>query len=54
MLGKHGFNVPRHGELDAATRRVISAFQMRYRPSGHGGTPDAETAALLHVLVVPP
>jgi len=53
-LSQHGYAVPRSSLLDAATRRVLSAFQMRYRPANHDGTPDAETAALLHVLVTPP
>jgi N-acetylmuramoyl-L-alanine amidase len=53
MLGRHGFAVPKNGELDAATRRVVSAFQMKYRPARFDGTPDAETAALLDVLVNP-
>ena len=53
VLRRHGFEVPSTGELDAATRRVISAFQMKYRPAAHDGTPDAETAALLDVLVNP-
>ena len=52
-LEQHGFAVPKTGELDAATRRVIVAFQMKYRPARHDGTPDAETAALLDVLVNP-
>lgn len=52
-LAQHGFAVPMHGELDAPTRRVISAFQMKYRPARFDGTPDAETAALLDVLVSP-
>lgn len=46
-LARHGFEVPRHGELDDATRNVISAFQMKYRPARYDGLPDAETAALL-------
>jgi N-acetylmuramoyl-L-alanine amidase len=54
MLGRHGFSVPRHGSLDESTRRVIAAFQMRFRPANFDGTPDAETAAILHVLVTPP
>jgi N-acetyl-anhydromuramyl-L-alanine amidase AmpD len=29
------------------------AFQMRHRPSRFDGVPDAETAALLHVLTAP-
>lgn len=53
MLARHGFEVPRHGELDGPTRRVVAAFQMKYRPASHDGTPDAETAALLDVLVDP-
>jgi len=47
QLAQHGFEVPRHGELDDATRNVISAFQMKYRPARYDGLPDAETAALL-------
>ena len=52
-LEKHGFAVPKTGELDPATRRVVAAFQMKYRPERFDGTPDAETAALLDVLVNP-
>ena len=49
-LARLGFNVPEHGQLDQQTRRVIAAFQMKYRPAQHDGEPDAETAALLEVL----
>lgn len=49
-LAKHGFQVEPHGRLDAATRRVIAAFQMKYRPARYDGQPDAETAALLQAL----
>jgi N-acetylmuramoyl-L-alanine amidase len=52
-LAQHGFEVPQTGVLDEATRNVIAAFQMRFRPSNYSGQPDAETAALLHVLVTP-
>jgi N-acetylmuramoyl-L-alanine amidase len=52
-LAEHGYRVPRSGQLDAATRDVISVFQMRYRPDNYDGEPDAQTAALLHVLVTP-
>jgi N-acetylmuramoyl-L-alanine amidase len=51
-LARHGFAVPDHGRLDEPTRRVIAAFQMKYRPSRHDGQPDAETAALLQALGV--
>lgn len=50
-LARHGFLVPLHGQLDEPTRRVMAAFQMKYRPARYDGTPDAETAALLHALV---
>ncbi len=52
-LDRHGFAVPRNGELDVATRAVIGAFQMKYRPAKFDGTPDAETAALLDVMTSP-
>ena len=42
-----------NGELDPATRQVISTFQMKYRPSDIGGEPDIETAALLDVVSSP-
>ncbi len=52
-LAQHGFAVPRNGGLDEATVRVLSAFQMKYRPARFDGMPDAHTAALLDVLVNP-
>jgi len=52
-LAEHGFGIAVNGELDAPTRRVIAAFQMKYRPSRFDGEPDAETAALLDVLTSP-
>ncbi|MEQ1517403.1 MAG: N-acetylmuramoyl-L-alanine amidase [Usitatibacteraceae bacterium] len=52
-LEQHGFVVPINGELDEETRRVVAAFQMKYRPTNFDGIPDAETAALLDVLNSP-
>ena len=52
-LAQHGFLVPLNGELDEETRKVIAAFQMKYRPANFDGMPDAETAALLDVLNSP-
>ncbi len=52
-LYRHGFEVPRDGALDEQTVRVISVFQMKYRPARYDGMPDAETAAILDVLVDP-
>jgi N-acetylmuramoyl-L-alanine amidase len=50
QLVRQGYASPQHGELDQATRNVITAFQMKYRPARYDGEPDAETAALLLVL----
>lgn len=50
QLARQGYAVPQHGELDQATRNVIAALQMKYRPVRYDGEPDAETAALLVVL----
>ena len=52
-LAQHGYVIERTGLWDEQTRRVIMNFQMRYRPVDYSGQPDAETAALLHVLTVP-
>lgn len=53
-LAEVGYGVPQNGELDAATRAAIAAFQMKYRPATMDGTPDAETAALLDALTPAP
>ncbi len=52
-LALHGYAIVRTGILDAQTRAVIAAFQMKYRPAIFDGTPDAETAAMLDVLTTP-
>ena len=49
-LARVGYNVPRNGELDEVTLRILSVFQMKYRPANYDGMPDAETAAILDVL----
>ena len=50
QLARQGYPTPQTGALDQATRKVIAAFQMKYRPRLYDGQPDAETAALLMVL----
>lgn len=50
QLAKVGYQVPQHGQLDKATRNVLAAFQMKYRPKNYNGRPDAETAAMLLAL----
>jgi N-acetylmuramoyl-L-alanine amidase len=49
-LARVGYALPRNGELDEVTVRVLSVFQMKYRPSNYDGMPDAETAAILDAL----
>lgn len=50
QLARLGYDTPQTGELDVATRHVLAAFQMHYRPARFDGTPDAQTAALLLAL----
>lgn len=45
-----GYATPDTGVLDPATRRVLRAFQMHYRPARYDGEPDAETLAILDAL----
>lgn len=52
-LAAIGYAVPDHGLLDGPTRRVLAAFQMKFRPARFDGEPDAESAALLQVLSAP-
>ncbi|PLC51949.1 N-acetylmuramoyl-L-alanine amidase [Pollutimonas subterranea] len=49
-LQRAGYIIPRNGEQGKATKNVIAAFQMHYRPSLHDGVPDAETLAILKAL----
>jgi N-acetylmuramoyl-L-alanine amidase len=56
-LERHGYEF-RHrgvptGVWDDETRDIVASFQMRYRPARYDGQPDAETAALLHVVLNP-
>jgi N-acetylmuramoyl-L-alanine amidase len=53
LLAQHGYSVPQSGVFDTQTQRVLMNFQMRYRPERYDGQPDAETAALLHVITHP-
>lgn len=50
QLARLGYACPQHGRLDRATRNVIAAFQMHYRPANYDGQPDAETAAIMMAL----
>ncbi|GAO95146.1 N-acetylmuramoyl-L-alanine amidase [Pseudomonas syringae pv. actinidiae] len=50
QLARLGYSTPQTGELDTATRQVIAAFQMHYRPARFDGEPDTQSAAILQVL----
>jgi N-acetylmuramoyl-L-alanine amidase len=50
QLAKLGYDTPQTGELDVATRHVLAAFQLHFRPTRFDGTPDAESAAILQVV----
>ena len=49
-LEEFGYAVSLSGEMDKATRSVITAFQLRFRPANFDGKPDAETAAILDAM----
>jgi len=48
-----GYGLVESGVLDEQTRTVLSAFQMKYRPTNIDGIPDVQTAALLEALTNP-
>lgn len=52
-LAQIGYNVPRTGQMDPATKDVVSVFQMKYRPANFDGQLDAETSALIEVVSTP-
>ncbi|MBP6020889.1 MAG: N-acetylmuramoyl-L-alanine amidase [Burkholderiaceae bacterium] len=53
QLNRLGYTVPTSGVLDKATRNVIAAFQMHYRPAIYDGQPDAQTMAIAKALITP-
>lgn len=50
-LEQFGYNLARTPQQVNATRNIIAAFQMRFRPARYDGIADAETAAILATLV---
>ncbi|MGI9475283.1 MAG: N-acetylmuramoyl-L-alanine amidase [Hyphomicrobiaceae bacterium] len=50
LLAQYGYDIATHGRLDAATGRVISAFQRHFRPARVDGLPDDSTIATLRAL----
>jgi N-acetylmuramoyl-L-alanine amidase len=51
-LARLGYVVVQDGQDNQATRNVLAAFQMKYRPARFDGQADAETAALLAWLTM--
>lgn len=49
-LKKFGYPIDITSKYDDQTKNVISAFQMRFRPSNYDGTMDVETYAILRAL----
>ncbi len=49
-LQRAGYGIAHSGILDKASKNVIAAFQMHYRPTLYDGVPDAETLAILKAL----
>ncbi|WP_137936780.1 N-acetylmuramoyl-L-alanine amidase [Chitinivorax sp. B] len=47
----YGYDTPQSGLLDEATRHVIAAFQMHFRPAKYDGEPDVGTVAILDALL---
>jgi N-acetylmuramoyl-L-alanine amidase len=50
-LQQYGYDVATNGVFDDATRKVIAAFQMHFRPADYAGNPDAETDAIASALL---
>ncbi|MEZ5855080.1 MAG: N-acetylmuramoyl-L-alanine amidase [Hyphomicrobiaceae bacterium] len=51
LLAAYGYNVPRTGYLDAATTKVVTAFQRHFRPARVDGCIDASTLLTLRRLL---
>jgi N-acetylmuramoyl-L-alanine amidase len=51
QLARFGYEVPRHGRLDAATRCAVTALQRHFRPERVDGAPDQATLARLDGLL---
>lgn len=50
-LQKYGFRIEQTGVMDDNSRRVISAFQLHFRPADFSGNADAHTEAIALALV---
>ncbi len=50
-LADYGYEVEQNEHFDKAMQKVVSAFQMHFRPARYDGMPDIETAAILDALL---
>jgi N-acetylmuramoyl-L-alanine amidase len=50
-LARFGYGVAQSGQLDEATRVVVTAFQRHFRPARVDGQPDQATLARLDGLL---
>ncbi|CUX96617.1 N-acetylmuramoyl-L-alanine amidase [Candidatus Doolittlea endobia] len=50
-LAAYGYTIPKTGKMNSETQRVISAFQMHFRPRNITGVADMETEAIARALV---
>ncbi len=50
-LGRYGYSVAQSGNWDEATRQVLRAFQLHFRPTKVSGEPDTESWARLQALL---
>ncbi|WP_371243365.1 N-acetylmuramoyl-L-alanine amidase [Pantoea sp. KPR_PJ] len=52
LLKRYGYDqIPQNGVLDEDTQKIISAFQMHFRPEDISGRADAETEAIARALI---
>jgi N-acetylmuramoyl-L-alanine amidase len=51
-LNQYGYDqMPLSGKMDTDSKKIISAFQMHFRPSDISGRPDAQTEAIAKALL---
>ena len=51
QLSAWGYGVPQTGVMDVDTQRVVTAFQMHFRPSRHDGLVDLDCTRRLQLLL---
>jgi N-acetyl-anhydromuramyl-L-alanine amidase AmpD len=51
QLKNYGYGIPVTNVFDQATKEVLIAFQMHFRPQNYAGIPDIETCSILAALI---